>query len=240
MSSQHWRPAESPYKESSQKKRERELDDRLRLLEFRKADLHRQKDSLEVVRSKLPKVLRTELPPEELRLLYELSQEELRELKTSLLLAEKNTSELTRSHQSLQERNLRLDLLNRQLNASLADKDSQIARYLAEMVDLRTKFEDLANKAEIQKFLEAFDASIDSIQLDESAGQWSAVPERTETDDKTRRIAELEGELVARTQDGDVRRLQRQLAETQELYGMACAQLKEKDEKLSGVNVTDT
>ena len=212
--------------------RHRELEDRLKTLEFRRTDLSRQKDAVEQVRARLPKVLRSELPAEELRLLYELSQEEVRELKTSLLLSEKSSSELTRSQQALQEKNMRLDHLCRQLNSSLAEKDSLIARYLAEMVDLRTKFEELSNRAEIQKFLEAFDASIDSIQLDES--QWSLPQDKiSEPEDKSQRIAELEAELVARSQDADIRRLERQLAETQELYTLACAQLKEKEETLN-------
>ena len=211
--------------------RHRELEDRLKALEFRRTDLSRQKDCVDQVRARLPKVLRSELPAEELRLLYELSQEEIRELKTALLLSEKSSSELTRSQQALQDKNMRLDSLCRKLNSALAEKDSLIARYLAEMVDLRTKFEELSNKAEIQKFLEAFDASIDSIQLDES--QWSLPQERpVEQEDKSSRIAELEAELVARSQDADVRRLERQLAETQELYSLACAQLKEKEETL--------
>lgn len=212
--------------------RHRELEERLKALEFRRTDLSRQKDSLDQVRARLPKVLRSELPAEELRLLYELSQEEIRELKTALLLSDKSSSELTRSQQALQEKNQRLDLLCRKLNSSLAEKDSLIARYLAEMVDLRTRFEELSNKAEIQKFLEAFDASIDSIQLDES--QWSLPQERPiEQEDKSIRIAELEADLAARSQDADIRRLERQLAETQELYALVCAQLKEKEETLS-------
>ena len=149
MSNPYWKGSESQHREAPQKRQERELTERLKLLEFRKADIYRQKDTLDLVRAQLPKVLRTELPVEELHLLYQLSQEEIKELKTSLLISENSNAEFAQQLKTLQQRNLRLDLICRKLNFSLAEKDTLIAKYLSKMVELRTKFEELSNKAEI-------------------------------------------------------------------------------------------
>jgi predicted nucleic acid-binding Zn-ribbon protein len=225
-------------KEAHWAKRQKELEERLKYLAARKQSLPSQK---EVVQTAAQDPTRQPKQAEEMQLLLELSKAELTELQQTVKLERFKTTKLEQQIEAWRRRCEHLDKSNRSLTLLMVSKDKQVSSYLSELQRLRYTAGQLGKGHRVEELLQEMDDALarievqdvnidDEVEVGRPGGKIEALMKQLAdlTQQKNKRIKELEDELEIRNTAVQDKRLEKQSLQVLEVSRLKREKLSEK------------
>lgn len=230
-------------KEAHWAKRQIELEERLKFFAARKRDLTTHKEAIETV-AKDPR--RQPKLSEEMQLVLELSKAELKESQQTLQLERYKAAKLEEQTESWRRRCEQLEKNNRSLIAMLGERDLLVSTLSSEMQSLKNYAERLGADAKLADLIRGIDLVLSKVVIKDfdigdegKTGPPAKTASRPEpqgvvkqlaelTQQKNRRIKELEDELELRNTEISERRLDKHNQQIIEINRKTEDQLAEK------------